>query len=151
MKTSKPSFASLTKGILGRTKAKKKKKGLKSLEIEDLRLIPQKKLLEERIGITSDNYLSFALRSENYEASKYLLSLKIFPIDFKNSSGFSYFHSCILSEKLDLLKLCFTKPENLSEPYMSKKEIEEGFEINPEIFTHKIFELTSNKGNTILN
>ncbi|CAI2379875.1 unnamed protein product [Moneuplotes crassus] len=151
MKVSKPTLKGLTKGLLNRTK-KKQKKGLKSLEIDDLKLVPKKKIVSERIGINSDNYLSFALRSENFEASKYLHSLNIFPLDFQNSSGYTYYHCCIISQRQDLLKLIFLDPEKLEEPYNSKAEVtSEDFEVNPEVFRKKIFEITSNKKNNILN
>lgn len=71
---------------------KKQKKPLKSLSVKDLCLIPDEKLSSERIGITFDNYLGYAIRNNNFEATKYLLSRQIFPIDFQNSSGFTYFH-----------------------------------------------------------
>lgn len=72
---------------------KKKAKGLlRSLDITDLKLIPETKLVSERIGISFDNYIGFSISSNNYEATKYLLSLKLFPLDFRNSAGNSYFH-----------------------------------------------------------
>ena len=156
MKSTTKSFKGLFNAVQNNKGSKAKggkKKMLKSLDIVDLQLISKTKILEERIGITFDNYLSFAIRNKNYEATKYLLSLEIFDLDFKNSSGFSYFHSCIIDDSFDLLKLLFLNPDLLEEPFDSKKEISEDIydSINPDIFTKKIFELTSNKGNTILN
>ena len=133
---------------------KKKAKGLlRSLDITDIKLIPETKLVSERIGISFDNYIGFSISSNNYEATKYLLSLKLFPLDFRNSAGNSYFHLWILQKSLTLLKLCFIDPDLLKEPYSSKEEIENYLDdnINPEIFKKRIFELISNKKNTILN
>ena len=133
---------------------KKKNKGLlRSLNITDLKLIPESKLLSERIGITFDNYIGFAISNNNFESTKYLLSLKIFPINFRNSEGNSYFHLWILQKSLSLLKLCFIDPDLLKEPYSSKEEIDNYLDdnINNEVFKQGIFEIISNKKNTILN
>ena len=134
-------------------KEKPRKKVLKSLRLVDLQLLSQQKLISERIGITFDNYLLFALRNRNFEASKYLLSLEIFDLDFKNSSGFTYFHSWIIDNDFELLKLLFIDPNLIEEPFSSKIEISEDIftTLNHEIFSKRIFEITSNKGNTILN
>lgn len=131
----------------------KKKKGLKSLEIKDLKLVPDSRLESERIGIMIDNYLGFAIANKNYPAVKYLLSTQLLPIDFKNSAGNTYFHTAIIQDSFDLLKLLFVSPILLSEEYSSKSEIDEFVydSLNPEIYSKKVFELTSNKQNTILN
>ena len=137
-----------------KSKGTKKKHLLRSLDIKDLKLIPNHKLLSERIGIAFDNYLSFAIRNKNYEATKYLLSLNIFDIDFKNASGFTYFHLCVADQSLELLKLLFLDPAILQEPYDSKDETnsEDYYDnLNKEIFLRKIFEVTSNKNNNLLN
>ena len=88
-----------------------------------------------------------------FSAAKYLFSLNLLPIDFKNSAGNTYFHAWIINQNLDLLKLCFIDPNLLSEPYESKSEIEGDIveDVNPEVFSKRIFEITSNKQNTILN
>jgi ankyrin repeat protein len=132
---------------------KTKKKLLKSLDLKDLQLTPDRRLVEERIGITFDNYLAFAIRNNNFEATKYLLKTGLFDIDFMNSSGFTYFHLCIVDHSFDILKLLFLDSELVNEPYDSRDEVLGDIyqNINPEIFKKRIFELTSNKQNTILN
>lgn len=146
-------FSLSKENVMNKANKSNKKKLLKSLDLKDLQLTPDKRLVDERIGITFDNYLGFAIRNKNFEATKYLLKTGLFPLDFKNSSGFTYFHICIIDQSFDLLKLLFLAPEFVGEPYDSKEDILGDIyqHINPEVFSKRIFEHTSNKENTILN
>ena len=60
----KLNLKSLVKENISTLANKGKKKTLKSLEIKDLKLVPDHKLESERLGITIDNYLGFALASK---------------------------------------------------------------------------------------
>ena len=154
MKISKNPIKNLFKAADQKLKSKgKRKRLLRSLDITDLKLIPTEKLIAERIGITFDSYMGFAIGSNKFDAVKYLLSLGVFDISLKNSSGFTYFHIAIVDQRMDLLKLLFLRPSMIQEPFDSKEEINSDVlaNINPEIFTKSIFEISSNKNNTILN
>ena len=64
IKNKKLNLKSLVKENISTLANKGEKKTLKSLEIKDLKLVPNHKLESERIGITIDNYLGFALASK---------------------------------------------------------------------------------------
>ena len=86
----------VTNAILGVIKAqttgKKAKKGQRSLDVDDLRVIRPEKLGEMRFGIENDDYLTYAIKEKNIAAINYLIGTGVFPYDRQNSTGMTYLH-----------------------------------------------------------
>lgn len=66
------------------------------LDLKDLKLMPDDKVLLSKIGIENDHYLLYALRNSHLEACIHLIrDLGGFDFSYKNSVGTTVLHMAI--------------------------------------------------------
>ena len=80
------------------------------LDLKDLKLLPDDKVLLSKIGIENDHYLLYALRNSHLEACIYLIrDMGGLDFSYKNSVGTTILHMAIRTGQLKLVKLLFMK------------------------------------------
>ena len=66
------------------------------LDLKDLTLVPEDKIILSKIGIENDNYLLYAFKNAHLDACIYLIKeVGGFDLSYKNSVGTTLLHMAI--------------------------------------------------------
>ncbi len=102
----KPRLDNALSATVKEAQDKGKDKSKVSLDLRDLRLLTNEKLISEKLGFERDSYLMLAVKEGNREAFDFMLP-KGFDLLYRNGSGYTVLHLIVKQNLLSILKaLC---------------------------------------------